>query len=187
MFYEKYYSHVEALLFASGEPVTVERLAKLLDIPVDHIEDIIFDLKEEFAKPMHGLTIRHIAGGYQLCSKKELAETVEKLAQAQENKFSPATMETLAIVAFRQPVTKQEIEHIRGVKSDKIINSLLDLKFVREAGRKDAAGRPILYATTKDFLAAFGMNSLLDLPKLPKELFAETDVEADIEETLQEK
>ncbi len=175
MFYDKFYSHVEAILFASGDPIAADKIAKILDIPADHVEDIIFDLKEELAKPVHGLTIRHIAGGYQLCTKKELADTIGKLGQAQETKLSQAMMETLAIIAFRQPVTKQEIEAIRGIKSDKILNALIELKFVKEAGRKDAAGRPILYATTNDFLASFGLNSLLDLPKLPKEVFPEIE------------
>ena len=173
MFYDNLTGHIEAILFASGEPITAQKIASILDIPVEHVEDLIFDLKTELAKPIHGITIRQIAGGYQMCSKKELSETINKLAQNQESRLSVATMETLAIIAFRQPVTKQEIEIIRGVKSDKILNSLLDIKFIRETGRKDAAGRPILYGTTNEFLTAFGLNSLLDLPKLPKEVFDE--------------
>lgn len=173
MFYEKYYSHVEAILFASGEPITVEKIAKILDIPSEHVEDIIFDLKEEFKKPIHGIFIRQVAGGYQFCSKLEVKDTINLLAQNREQKLSQAAMETLAIVAFKQPVTKQEIEFIRGVKADKIINSLLEIKLIKEAGRKEAVGRPILYATTDEFLTAFGLNSLRDLPNLPEGIFDE--------------
>lgn len=173
MFYEKYYSHVEAILFASGDPITVEKIAKILDIPNEHVEDIIFDLKEEFKKPIHGMTIRQVAGGYQLCTKLEVKDTINLLAQNREQKLSQATLETLAIVAFKQPITKQEIEFIRGVKTEKIINSLLEIKLIKEAGRKEAVGRPILYATTDEFLTAFGLNSLRDLPNLPEGIFDE--------------
>jgi segregation and condensation protein B len=177
VFYDKFRAHVEAILFASGDPITAERIGKMLDIPTEHIEDIIFDIKAEFGKDTHGITVRQIAGGYQMCTKKELSETVEKLSMTREANLSQAAMETLAIIAFRQPVTKQEIEFIRGVKSDRILNNLLDLGVIREAGRKDAAGRPILYATTKEFLVAFGLNSLLDLPKLPDKIFPEEELE----------
>ena len=171
MFYKDLYPHVEALLFASGEPVSIEKIAKIINIPIEHVEDMIFDLKEEYKNDFHGITIRQVAGGYQMCTKKELADTVNKLALVREPKLSDPAMEVLAIVAFRQPVTKQEIEFIRGIKTDKIINNLLDSKLIKETGRKDAVGRPILYATTDEFLAVFGLNSLLDLPKLPNSIF----------------
>lgn len=171
MFYKELYPHVEAILFASGEPVSAERIARIIDIPVEHVEDMIFDLNEEFKNEFHGIMIRRVADGYQMCTKKELSDTVNKLALTREPKLSDSAMETLAIVAFKQPVTKQEIEFIRGVKSDKIINNLLENRFIKEAGRKEAAGRPILYATTKEFLTSFGLNSLLDLPKLPENVF----------------
>jgi segregation and condensation protein B len=184
MFYDKFRAHVEAILFASGDPIAAERIGKMLDIPAEHIEDIIFDLKEELGKEQHGITIRQVAGGYQMCTKKELAGAVDKLAMTREANLSQAAMETLAIVAFRQPITKQEIEFIRGVKSDRILGNLLDLGMVREAGRKDAAGRPILYATTREFLAAFGLNSLLDLPKLPDKIFPEEELESLFDEQM---
>lgn len=187
MFYKDLYPHVEALLFASGEPVSSEKIAKIIDIPVEHVDDIIFDLKEEYKSDFHGITIRQVAGGYQMCTKKELSDTVNKLALVKEPKLSDSAMETLAIVAFRQPVTKQEIEFIRGVKTDKIINSLLESKLIKEAGRKDAVGRPILYATTNEFLTVFGLNSLLDLPKLPENIFpVYEEGEGEEEETEQE-
>ena len=183
MFYKDSYSHVEALLFASGEPITSEKISKILDIPIEHIEDILFDLKEELNKPIHGITIRQVANGYQLCTKKELAKTINKLSIVRESKIAPTSMETLAIIAFKQPITKQEIEFIRGIKSDRVINNLIELKMVKEAGRKEAVGRPILYATTNEFLTSFGMNSLLDLPKLPTDIFQDKlDKQIDEEE-----
>ncbi len=177
MFYDDLHSHVEALLFASGEPITSDKIAKIINIPVEHVDDIIFDLKEEFNKSHHGITIRQVAGGYQMQTKNELFDTIKKLVVTKDNKPSQSALEVLAIVAYRQPITKQEIEFIRGVKTDKLINNLLDIKLIKEAGRKDVVGRPILYATTKDFLTAFGFNSLLDLPSLPDKVFTNKSID----------
>jgi segregation and condensation protein B len=171
MFYEQFRPQVEAILFASGDPVTAEKIGRILNIPPEHVEDIIFDLKTELNKQEHGIAIRQVAGGYQMGVKKELSGIMERLSLTREARLSAAALETLAVIAFRQPVTKQEVEFIRGIKSDKILNNLLEFGLIKENGRKEAVGRPILYATTAEFLAAFGLNSLLDLPKLPDKLF----------------
>jgi segregation and condensation protein B len=168
---DKLRAQIEALLFASGDPVSGEKMAKILNVAAERVEDVVFELKEELSGKQHGITIRQIAGGYQMCTKKELVNTVNKLALGREVKLSAPLLETLAIIAFRQPVTRQEIEFIRGVRPDRILNNLLEMRLIKEAGRKDAVGRPILYATTKEFLALFGLNSLLDLPKLPDKVF----------------
>lgn len=166
MFYNHLTGHIEALLFASGQPLTIERLEKILNIPREHIKLLIEQLRQEMASSSRGLTIVEVAGGFQLCTKPELYTVVAQLAQTQQVKLSSAALETLAIVAFKQPVTRQEIESIRGVNSERIINHLLELEFIKETGRKEAVGRPILYGTTHQFLNVFGLNSLEELPPL---------------------
>ncbi|MPN64529.1 Segregation and condensation protein B [bioreactor metagenome] len=123
-------------------------------------------MTQEMTGENRGVTIIEVAGGYQMCTKPELMPIVEKLAGVQETRLSSAAMETLSIVAFRQPITKQEIENIRGVKVDKVLVTLLDRGLINEVGRKEALGRPILYGTTNDFLKCFGLKSLQDLPDL---------------------
>ena len=103
-----------------------------------------------------------------MCAKPELASVVEKLAIHQDARLSPAALETLSIIAFKQPVTRQEVEYIRGVQSDGVINTLVERRMVKEVGRKDTIGRPILFGTTEEFLSCFGLNSLDELPTLPE-------------------
>jgi segregation and condensation protein B len=166
MFYRHLKGHIEALLFASGNPVTADKLAQILEIDAENVASLIAELKQDMAGDSRGLTILEVAGGYQLCTKQELAPVIARLVDIQEARMSQAAMETLAIIAFKQPVTKQEIEHIRGVKVDGVVSTLIDRGLIKEVGRKEAIGRPILYGTTDDFLKAFGINSLADLPDL---------------------
>lgn len=154
------------MLFAHGDPAPIARLAEILEVPPEHIQLLIAEMQAEMAVSNRGLTIVQVAGGYQLCTKPELASTVEKLAIAQDSRLSSAAMETLAIVAFKQPITRQEIESIRGVKVDKVVNTLAERQLIKEVGRKEALGRPILYGTTQEFLKCFGLRSLDDLPSL---------------------
>jgi segregation and condensation protein B len=166
MFYRHLKGHIEALLFASGNPVAADKLAKILEIDVENVAALVAELKQDMAGTDRGLTIIDVAGGYQLCSKPELALVIGKFVEVQEARLSLAAMETLSIVAFKQPVTKQEIEHIRGVDVAGVVNTLVERGLIKEVGRKEAIGRPILYGTTDDFLKAFGLNSLADLPDL---------------------
>lgn len=166
MFYSHLKKHVEALLFASGEPLPIKRIADILDIGEDHVLLLIDQLSNDMLSSERGLTIVEVAGGYQLCTKPDLAMVIEKLVQTRESKLSSAAMETLSIIAFKQPVTKQEIENIRGVKVDKPLSTLVERCLVREIGRKEVIGRPILYGTTTEFLQCFGLKSLDDLPAL---------------------
>lgn len=168
MFYTHLKKHIEALLFTSGEPVTAEQLAQIIGIGKDHIMLLVAQLKQDMDEKDRGLTILEVAGGYQMCTKPELAGTIEKLAEVQETRLSPAAIETIAIIAFKQPITKQEIEHIRGVKVDGLVNMLVERRLIKEVGRKEAIGRPILYGTTEDFLKCFGLRNLTDLPRLPE-------------------
>jgi segregation and condensation protein B len=157
---------IEALLFASGQPLLPERIAGILNIHNDHVQTLINDMITSMADEKRGLTIVEVAGGYQLCTKPLLFTIVSKLAEIQDNRLSTAALETLAIVAFKQPVTRQEIESIRGVNADRVLATLLDRLLIKEMGRKEAVGRPILYGTTNEFLQCFGLKSLDDLPTI---------------------
>lgn len=166
MFFQHLKGPLEALLFASGDPVPGDRLAQILEVPVGHVESMIAEMQQAMTADERGLTIVAVAGGYQLCTKPQLADTVEKLAEIQDNRLSSAALETLAIIAFKQPITRQEIESIRGVKVDRVVHTLTERQLIKEIGRKDAIGRPILYGTTTEFLKCFGLKTLKDLPDL---------------------
>lgn len=168
MFYHHLKGPIEAILFAAGDPLKPERLSELLDIPLEHVREILQELQVDMDKPERGLCLLQVAGGYQLCSKPELASIVEKLALHQDPRLSPAAMEALSIIAFKQPMTRQEVEFIRGVQSDGVINTLVDRRLVKEVGRRDTIGRPILFGTTEEFLSCFGLNSIDELPALPE-------------------
>ena len=166
LFYDYMKSHVEALLFTNGTPLSLERLATILDVSSEHVDHLICLLEEEYSQSGRGLMIRRINDSFQLCTKPELSGVLEKLTEIPEQKLSQAALETLAVIAFRQPATRQEMEAIRGVKVDGVVNTLLECGFICEVGRKEAVGRPILYGTTDEFLIHFGLRSLDDLPKL---------------------
>jgi segregation and condensation protein B len=173
MFYHHLKGHIEALLFAHGNPLTGDKLAEMLEIDRENISQLLEELKQDMANSDRGLVILEVAGGYQLCTKPELAPVIERLVDVHESRLSLAAMETLAIIAFKQPVTRQEIENIRGVKVESVIATLVERSLIREVGRKEAIGRPILYGTTEEFLKCFGLNSLSDLPNLSE--FMETE------------
>ncbi|SMC58221.1 SMC-Scp complex subunit ScpB [Sporomusa malonica] len=168
MFYRHLQGPIEALLFASGQPLPAERIASMLNIHIDHVHTLIADMVNSMMAEERGLTIVEVAGGYQLCTKPAFSNIVSKLAAVQESKLSAAALETLAIVAFKQPVTRQEIESIRGVNVDRVVTTLLERMLIKEIGRKEAIGRPILYGTTIEFLQCFGLKSLEDLPDISR-------------------
>ncbi len=158
---------MEAVLFAAGDPVTTGQLMRILELEEDAVEAVAADLAETLQARGSGLTLRQVAGGYQMVTRPEYFFAVKKLTQVVDRKLSAPTMETLSIIAFKQPITKQEIEQIRGVRIERALAKLIELEFVCEKGRKSVLGRPILYGTTDTFLRCFGLNSLADLPKLP--------------------
>ena len=177
MFYQHLKGPMEAMLFAAGDPMPAERLSALLDIPIEHVQAMLLELKEDMEQPGRGLCLVQAAGGFQICTRPEFASVVEKLAVHQDPKLSPAAMETLSIIAFRQPVTRQDVEYIRGVQSDGVINTLIERKLIKEVGRKETIGRPILFGTTEEFLSCFGLNSLDELPALPEAAAEETGLD----------
>ena len=163
-----YYNHLvgalEAVLFTAGEPISVAEIAELLQLEKSQVWELLATLTKEYEVENRGLMVREIAGGYQLVTKPVHYNLLAQMETNKEVKLSNAGMETLAIVAFKQPVTRAEMEAIRGVKVDGVINTLLELGLIAEAGRKKALGNPILYATTDKFLTVFGLSSLADLP-----------------------
>lgn len=157
---------VEALLFISDSPLPAEKLAGILQVDSGLLAEALERLKVRYSLAESGLCIQELAGGLQLVTRPHLAEYVERLVKVKPPTLSQAALETLAIIAYRQPVTRAEIEMIRGVKSDSAISTLLERNMVRELGRKPVLGRPMLYGTTREFLKQFGLNALEDLPEV---------------------
>ena len=168
MFYTNLKGNLEALLFVNGDPLSLKRIAEILEVDQENVKLLLAQLIQDMNQQERGLTIIEVAGGYQLCTKPHLAGFLEKLVQIKENKLSIPALETLSIIAFKQPITKQEIEAIRGVRVDKVLANLLERNLIKELGRKEAIGRPIIYGTTEVFLKCFGLKSLEDLPELPE-------------------
>lgn len=176
MYLDKMTGALEAVLFAAGEPVSVAELADLLQLEKPQVWELVSELKQSYEAESRGLMLRETASCFQLVTKPVYYSILLGLGRKKEVKLTNASLETLAIVAFKQPVTRAEMEAIRGVKVDGVLNTLLDLGLVAEAGRKKALGNPILYATTEKFLMVFGLNSLEELP--PLETKPEDEAEA---------
>jgi segregation and condensation protein B len=159
---------VESLLFVSDKPVTAEQLKEALEtVPVQDVREAVKQLQREYRERQCGMVIAEIAGGYQMLSNSIYAEYIRNFYKTrQKEKLSRPALETLAIVAYKQPVTRADIEEIRGVNSDGVMSHLLEKGLIALAGRKEVPGRPYLHATTKQFLEYFGLKSLKDLPKL---------------------
>ena len=158
---------VEALIFASPEPISIKALSKLLDTePKEDIVAAVDALRHDYERP-GGLRVVEVAGGYQIVTRPELHEWVRRLFHERTTqKLSVAALETLAVVAYKQPVTGPEIAEIRGVATVGVVGTLMERKLVRIVGRKPVVGRPFLYGTTREFLERFGLNDLSDLPKV---------------------
>jgi len=175
---------LEALLLASDKPLTVQQIKEVTQAESTAIKRAAAELEGEYTSAERGFRRKEIAGGYQLVTDPDLAGPVKEFVRAREKKrLSQASLETLSIAAFHQPITRAEIEFIRGVNVEGAIHTLLEKGLLRISGRKDAPGRPILYSTTQSFLDHFGLGSLRDLPKLAE--FTEKDIE--LPESLQVK
>ena len=164
-------SVIESLLFAWGEPLNISEISRILNIKSFVVTDTIEDMMKSYNNDTDkGLMIQKFGNSYQITTKKENYEFIQMLLQTSVNKsLSTAAMEILSIIAYKQPVTKVEIELIRGVKSSNVIKGLIDKKLIKEVGKMDKPGRPSLYATTDEFLRHFGLNSINELPKLKLE------------------
>jgi len=158
---------LESLLFAAGEPVALARLATVLDnVAREAIKKALGEMILGYGAGARGVVLEEVAGGYQLRTPKEHALYVRKLLAAKPPRLSRPLLETLAIIAYRQPITRPEIEQLRGVDSGGVLETLLERRLVRIAGRKEAPGRPIMYATSAEFLEVFGLRDLEGLPDL---------------------
>ncbi len=158
---------IEAILFVAGEPVPVEDLAHSLDLTVGELTQALDTLRDEYDVEMRGVQLRRFGESVQLTTRPDYAPYIERLLQPiQKQSLSQAAMETLSIVAYRQPVTKTEIEAVRGVKCDYSVASLVNKGLIVEVGRRESLGRPILYGTTEKFLQHFGIEKLEDLPPM---------------------
>ena len=158
---------VECILFVSGDPVSLKDLSGVLEIDQGTLKKIINQLMDDFDDETRGIKIIEMNGSYQLCSKPEFYEYVEKLFKPKaKGGLSQASLETLSIIAYKQPITKSSIDSIRGVKSDACIARLVEKEIIKEIGRMDTPGRPILYGTTDNFLRLFGLRNIGDLPNL---------------------
>ncbi len=160
----------EAVLFAAGESVSADQLARALDQTPAVCRRLVAQLSEEYDREGRGMQILELEGRYQMTTRPDYYEYVKVLYRSvQKTELTDTQLETLAIVAYRQPVTKQEIEDIRGVRSEGVINRLLEFDLIQEVGRLKAPGRPILLGTTESFLRCFRLKSLKELPGLPEE------------------
>jgi len=159
-------SIIEGLLFAAGAVVKTSSLVNILEEKEDEINKLIESINNKFEAENRAIMIRKINDGYQMCTKSQYHKYISKLFDTkQKQNLSQAAMETLAIIAYKQPVTRQEIEKLRGVNSDRSVSILSEYGLIEDVGRLDAPGRPLIYSTTEEFLRVFGYSSLKDLPK----------------------
>lgn len=173
---------IEAILFTMGEAVEVERIAAAVEHDEDTIRRLIRNMMTRYEEGDRGIRIIELDGSFQLCTKPEMYEYLIKVAHVpKKHVLTDVMLETLSIIAYKQPITRLEIEKIRGVKCDHAVNKLIEYNLICEAGRLDAPGRPILFATTEEFLRYFGIESLEELPILNQETIDNFKEEAEKE------
>ena len=176
---EKAKSAIEAVLFTMGGAVELKSLAAAIEGDTDTAKALVQELAADYDGQMRGMKIIELNDSYQMCTRKEYYEPLIRVAsQPKRHVLSDVVLETLSIIAYKQPITRTEIEQIRGVKSDHAINKLIEYGLIEEAGRLNAPGRPILFQTTEDFLRSFGLPSLEELPVLGATQMAEFKEEA---------
>lgn len=158
---------LEAVLFLESQPLTSEAIASITELSKDIVETCLEKLKEKYSAENCGVELSVITGGYVLTPKKEYWETIkERYGNKNEGKLSKSALEVLSIIAYKQPITRAEIENLRGVSPDNMLRLLIDRQLVKEVGRRDSPGRPVEFGTTKEFLKFFRLNSIAELPKL---------------------
>ena len=181
---KKYKAIIEGILFSMGESVELEKIAGTLGLDQKKTKDLIDEMRNEWEEQKRGVTITELDGAYQMCTRPEIYEYLIKIAkQPKRRVLTDVLLETLSIIAYKQPVTKMEIGKIRGVNSAHAVNRLVEYGLVYEAGRLDAPGRPALFATTEEFLRRFGVSSMVDLPTMNPE--QEEEIIQEVEEELQ--
>lgn len=161
---EEIKASVEAILFVRGERVSMDELVEILEVPLLDLKEILQELVAEYSESKRGIQIITVDKGYLMCTCPEYSDILARMEKPVKKKLSPASLETLAVIAYRQPITRAEIDRIRGVKSDRVISSLLEKELIEEAGYKEVPGKPVLYITGSEFLKVFGLTSLKELP-----------------------
>ena len=170
---------IEGILFSMGTSVTRRQLMEALDLTDEEFDELIDQLNKEYEKEERGIRLLKLDDSYQLCTKTEYyGSLIRVVNRPKKPKLTDVMLETLSIIAYKQPVTKQEIEAIRGVKCDHAVNKLLEYRLIREAGRLDAIGRPLLFRTTEEFLRCFGVRSTDDLPVVGEEQVEDFKIQA---------
>jgi len=159
---------LEAIVYVTEEPLTKAQIASALGQPAELIERLLAELSAEYEKPEHGLAVRQVAGGYKMATKAEHHEAVRAFVKSLKPplKLSLAALETLAVIAYKQPITTPEVTEIRGVQGAGVLKTLLERKLIAVAGRKNVIGKPVLYKTTKEFLIQFGLKDVSELPSI---------------------
>ena len=173
---------IEAVLFTMGESVEISKLALAIEQDVITTGKIVRNMMDKYNNEDRGIKIIELEDSFQMCTKADYYEQLIKVAtQPKRHVLSEAALETLSIIAYKQPVTRLEIEQIRGVKCDYVVNKLIEYNLIQELGRLDAPGRPILFGTTEDFLRSFGLTSVEDLPAISPDKIADFKIEAEEE------
>mgnify|MGYP002762082985 CR=1 FL=1 len=179
---KEYKAVIEAILFTMGESVELEKIANTIELDKNKTKKLIEEMMKEWKEQGRGVAIIELDGAYQMCTRTEMYEYLIKIAsQPKRRVLTDVLLETLSIIAYKQPVTKMEIEKIRGVSSDHAVNKLVEYNLVKELGRLDAPGKPLLFGTTEDFLRSFGVQSLDQLPSLSQVQIEEFKQEAEEE------
>ncbi len=177
---------LEAVLFTMGESVEVERLAAVIEEDKKTTRELLLELKEDYENKDGGVTLIELEDSYQMCTKAEMYEYLIKIAKTpRKYVLTDTILETLSIIAYKQPVTRAEIEKIRGVSCDHAVNRLVEFGLIAEVGRMDAPGRPLLFGTTEEFLRSFGVKSLEELPELSAVQMEEFKIQAQQEADVQ--
>ena len=180
-----YEAQIEAILFTMGESVEISKIATALELKNSEVKKIVKGMQEKLNQADRGVKIIELDGAYQMCTKPQMYDSLIKVAkQPKRQVLTDVLMETLSIIAYKQPVTKSEIERIRGVKSDFAVNKLVEYELVQEVGRMDTPGRPLLFGTTEEFLRRFGVETADNLPVVSQDMIDEFKNQAEEEVTL---
>lgn len=184
-----YKSVIESILFASGEAVSAKKISQVLDLPLNWTKEILRDLMDQYNHADRGIHLIEVNDTYQFTSNRDNAEYLEKMFKVSRSKgLTSSALEVLAIIAYKQPITKGEIDYIRGVKSDKALQSLIDRQLIGEKGRLEKIGKPIIYGTTDSFLKTFNFSNIKELPDISQfenyKLFDQLDEPEEEEEEI---
>lgn len=179
---KNYEAIIEGILFSIGEPISIDKISNILNLSKEEIKNILDNLKKKYESDNSGIKLIELEKEYQLCTKEEIYPYLKEVVkQPKKQVITDALLETLAIIAYRQPITRAEIEFIRGVKCEHVINKLIEYDLVYEVGRRKTIGNPIIFGTTQKFLRIFKINSVKDLPEVSEELLADFKLQAEEE------